>query len=192
MTTVIILKVVSRDAMTILLNPFPRTRTFIVTCNFRTRRRYARPDACATVKTNKTHEQMSTEHVETDKETAFGVSSAIYTLPRQNVRRGVDVRICCFLLTGSPVAVINLMAVPAPLRVGSRSAAVARTKAQSFSWDAFAEGRNARAWARCATPCRIAFRKHQTTPGSNLTGWTSRGSSSADACGPGVSGRPRH
>ncbi|KAL2282900.1 hypothetical protein FJTKL_10273 [Diaporthe vaccinii] len=80
-------RIVSRDAMTILLNPFPGTRTFNVTCNSRPRRRYARPDACATVKT------------------------------KQNIR------------TSSPVAVTKLIAVPAPLRVGRRSAAAARTKA---------------------------------------------------------------
>lgn len=41
MTTVLILKIVFRDAMTILLEPFPWTETFDMTCNPHPRRRYA-------------------------------------------------------------------------------------------------------------------------------------------------------
>lgn len=54
MTTVLILKIVFRDAMTILLEPSPWTTTFDVTCNCHPRRRYAVLTPVPRPKANKT------------------------------------------------------------------------------------------------------------------------------------------
>lgn len=72
MTTVLILKIVFRDALTILLEPFPWTETFDVTCDSHPRRRYAVLTPVQRPKSEQ-NKQVSTANGETDQKTGFSV-----------------------------------------------------------------------------------------------------------------------